>query len=93
MKFTIKEMNVLVRGLHLALEEAKREDREYNTPATNAHHAFVSKLHQRVDDKLWKRVKKAEDKYWVEHWEWANDDSNMPEPGADGMYDPIDETK
>ncbi len=102
MKFTIEEMNVLVRGLHLALEEARKQDHQHDTEYTNQYRALVSKLHYRVDDKLWKRIKKADDRYWAAQYlsdrhgdvRWGqSDDTNMMEPGADGMYDPIDETK
>lgn len=93
MKFTIEEMNVLVRGLYLALEEAKREDREYDTEFTHEYRALVSELYERIDDKLWKKIKKEDDMYWAERWEVETNIHPMMEPGADGMYDPIDETK
>lgn len=92
MKFTIEEMNVLVRGLYLALEEAREQDHQHDTEYTNEYRALVSELHERVDNKLWKRVKKADNRYWAERW-GQSDDTNMMEPGADGLYDPIDETK
>lgn len=93
MKFTIEEMNVLVRGLYLALEEAREDERQHDTEYTFQYRVLVSKLYERMDDKLWKRVKKADDRYWAEQWERMNEDSDMPEPGADGICDPIDETK
>ena len=58
MKFTIKELNVLVRGAYLALQEAERIHSEYNTEVSKRERDTARKVYDRIDGKLWDKVKK-----------------------------------
>lgn len=83
MKFTIKELNVLVRGTRLAMEETREHHEKCNTDTTRWWYEEAKRLHERIEDKLWREVRKEEDAFWAKAW---GDSYGPAEPGAYGMY-------